>query len=325
MKSLFPEPDFDGYYDFSLLHKAVLGLTSRSVKSILNEDGIQINSTDSCGRTALLWATYRGDYRTVQTLLDHGPDCNQEDKVGETPLVHACGKGIQCLRLLLGVGANVHWIHGATKRTLLHSAVRNLENNGGTESIKMLVKAGVSIDAQNIYGETALHLAAHPQEDYTRSAGYLIDHGANLAIYDKRGNNVLSNAVRKNCHALIGLLLQKHQDHTKHLDDCGTFMHLAAEFADAETLHILTQGRLRRRNINVRNRASLTPIQVALQRNNVDAEWRDTFLAFLKTIDEDINFEMEIVGLVGDCGSTDDASESDDSDRGFADALEQQV
>ena len=265
-----------------------MGLTSRSIENILNKDAYQINSTDSYGRTALSWAAYRGDHKTIRALLHYQPDCNKGDKVGEIPLVYACRVNIQCMALLLQPTANIHWRHEMTRGTLLHATTAGLRDSGGICRVRTLVEADININAQNIYGETALHLAIHPQEKYTKLAGYLISHGADPTIYDKRGNNALSYAVRRNCHALVGLLLHKHQDHTKQLDDYGTFMHLVAEFADMKTLRLLTQDRLKRRDINVKNRAGLTPIQIALRRSNVDYEWRDTFFNFLWNIDENV-------------------------------------
>ena len=45
--------------------------------------------------------------------------------------------------------------------TLLHTAIRNLENGGKTKIIKLFIKTDVNINAQNIYGKIALHLIAY--------------------------------------------------------------------------------------------------------------------------------------------------------------------
>ena len=311
LRSLFPEPDFNECYRFSSLHKAVLRLTSYSIESILKEDTSQLDGKDSYGRTALSWAAYRGDHQAIRTLLSYKPDCSKSDRAGETALVYACRKSLQCMKLLLKADANVHWRHKMTQETLLHVAIRNLENDGGIARVKKLVKAGIDIDTQDIYGETALHLAVHPQEEYIKSATFLINQKADPTIHDSRGNNALSNAVRRNCHALVDLLLQKHQDHNAHLEEYGTFMHLIAEFADMATLRLLAQSRLERRNINIRNRAGLTPLELAEQRNNIDAEWQGTFGALLKTVDKNLYLNMKAIRSAEGDGEAGDASGSD--------------
>lgn len=327
--SLFPKPDFEECYNFSLLHQAVLGLVNRSIESVLDEDMDQINATDFYGRTALSWATWRADYRAVKALLSYKPDCSKADRDGTTPLDYASRRSAQCLQLLLQTDVSIHHRHRRTRATPLHLAVMNLKRNyEGIKRVEILVKAGIDVNAQNIDGETALHLGTHSQKPYVKSARYLISHGANPEIYDKRGNNILSKAVGKNYHALIDLVLQEHTDHTEHLDEHGTFMHFAAEIANTDTLYLLAQGRLKRRDINVKNKAGLTPTQLALQRGSVDTNWRDAFFAFLRTIDKDIQLELDTIerfhlsqqGSVESGGSesesdTSDASESDDLDK----------
>ena len=332
--SLFPKPDFEECYAFSPLHQSVLGLVDRSIESILNEDSNQINSTDSYGRTALSWATWRGDHRAMEVLLSYKPDCNTVDKNGTTPLEYASQRSAQCLQLLLEQDTDVNIRHRRTKATPLHLAVLNLRRNyEGIKRVEMLVEAGIDVNAQNIYGETALHLGAHPQGRYVKSARYLIRHGANPEIYDKRGNNILSNAVNRNYHALIDLLLQERTDHTEYLDEHGTFIHLVAEIANAETLHLLARGYLKRRNISAKNKAGLTPIQLALQRGNIDENWQKAFFTFLRTIDEDIRLGLDIAERSHECylealesgesqSETSDMSEHDDIDEEGVETLE---
>lgn len=80
MKSLFPNPDLDELYEFSLLHKIVLGLISgHSVESLMRMDPNQIDMPDSTGRTPLFWAVIRGDSGATQQLLSCGPDLNRQD------------------------------------------------------------------------------------------------------------------------------------------------------------------------------------------------------------------------------------------------------
>ena len=67
-----------------------------------------------------------------------------------------------------------------------------------------------------------------------------------------------------------------------------TFLHLVAESADTKTLKLFLGGSLKRRATNVKNKHSLTPLQVGLARKDVDAEWKAAFLDFLRAIDKDL-------------------------------------
>lgn len=63
-------------------------------------------------------------------------------------------------------------------------------------------------------------------------------------------------------------------------------MHLVAEFADLQTLRFLAKCGLKHRNINRTNKAGLASINIALQRSDIDSEWNQAFIDFLKSIDE---------------------------------------
>lgn len=85
-RELFPDTDFDELYEFSPLHKSVLGLSSCSLESIIHAEPNCINQTDRYGKTALFWAVHLGDSEATRTLLSHGSDCNKADNIGKTPL-----------------------------------------------------------------------------------------------------------------------------------------------------------------------------------------------------------------------------------------------
>ena len=292
MKSLFPAPDFEECYGLSTLHRTVLGLENRSVEDYLRHEAAQLNEADSWGRTALGWATFRGDSETTEQLLLYGADCNKATKTGFTPLHYAVQTSLQCVELLMKVNANIHARSFASQWNALHYAVlADLPEDEVIKIVDILIQAGINIDATAMTGESALLGAC--EFDYPKLMRWLLEHGADPELYDKRGNNALCQATRRNCHAQMSVLLQEYrQDHTKHLVQFGTFMHLVAAFADTGSLRLLT-GRLKRRDINAKNGAGLTPVQVALQRRNVDLEWKDAFFTFLRTIDEDINTEPD--------------------------------
>jgi ankyrin repeat protein len=84
---------------YTRLHKCVLGLTLESVEATARGSRSYINETDSIGRTALYWAAFIGDAKTIEILLRCGACPCVADGNGITPLHTAAGLGsVTCVR-----------------------------------------------------------------------------------------------------------------------------------------------------------------------------------------------------------------------------------
>ena len=283
--SLFPKPNFDELYNFTPLHLAVLGLTNASLDGVLRDTKIRPDEVDQTGRTALIWTARRGDYEAVETLLARGADCNKTDNLGNAPLSYAVRKCSRCTELLLEANANAR-IKDAFDATLLHRAIPfHTDESKALRVTKLLVEAGVDVNATRASGETALFFTS--ETHHREVAEYLLEHGANPTICSASGSNALCHAIQRKSHPLIELLLEKGEDHVRPLEMHGTLMHLVAEFTDTAGLRLLT-GRLKRRDITVRNKDGLSPYQIGMQRIGVGTEWQNAFWNFLKSIDKDM-------------------------------------
>ncbi|MFK4087511.1 ankyrin repeat domain-containing protein [Kribbella sp. NPDC020789] len=93
-------------------------------------------------------------------------------------------------------------------RTDLHYAA--LEND--VARLASCLDEGCEVDAQDIQGFTALHLAC--QENATEAAGMLLDRGASLSVANRFGNTPLFVAVAnsKGNGELIPLLRERGAD-----------------------------------------------------------------------------------------------------------------
>lgn len=64
-------------------------------------EGIDINSQDSQGRTAMIIATYNHDVENAKILIDAGANVNIPDNKNVTPLQHAREKGFKEIEQIL--------------------------------------------------------------------------------------------------------------------------------------------------------------------------------------------------------------------------------
>lgn len=300
------------------------------MESVIHTDLTRINQTDHNNRTALSWAVWGGDDDTTQKLLSYGSNCNKKDNFGRSPLHYAARSSLKCTKLLLKAGADAQ-APTLNLLTPLHFTLQTstITADQAIQLSEAFIQAGADVNATESNGQTPIMKTAHT--GYAEVAELLLNRGADPAVCDKLGENILSRAVQGRRHSLISLLLRERQDHTQNMHEYGTFMHLAAQCADTQSLRLLARGSLKRRDVNVKNKAGLSPVQVALQRKYVDVEWRDAFFDFLRSIDKDQPYvassqtasgNPQDYVFQGEGIDTRDSSESDGSDDDFEDAVE---
>lgn len=78
------------------------------VKQLL-DGGVNVDSQDGRGFTALIYAAARGHEKCVKLLLEHGADINKRNQEGGTALMYSVGNAhISTTEFLLSKGANVN-------------------------------------------------------------------------------------------------------------------------------------------------------------------------------------------------------------------------
>ncbi|KAF4456044.1 Ankyrin repeat domain-containing protein 50 [Fusarium austroafricanum] len=92
---------------------------------LLGDERVDVNSTDSGGRSPLHHAAGRGNLLGVELLLNKEVDVDARDEAGRTPLVHAALKGYADIvrTLIATVKVDVNW-RDANGQTLLDLAVK---------------------------------------------------------------------------------------------------------------------------------------------------------------------------------------------------------
>lgn len=126
-----------------------------TVNSLL-EEGIEPDTQNAIGWTALMMATAENNIDIVKLMIDHGANLNIENVYGRTALHFACNYGfIDIAKLLVKHGAiiNANNDHGSTPP--LYAAIKG----GYVDLVKFLLEHGADCKFENIHGKDALKVA----------------------------------------------------------------------------------------------------------------------------------------------------------------------
>lgn len=169
--------------------------------------GIDPNTKDPDGATALIAAAARGDANIVNTLLKAGADVNRKDEPGHTAIMRALEhKEDAVADLILArpeLDLNAQGANGVT--ALMLYVWRERE-----DVVPQLLKRGAKLDLQDSGGDTALHGAAH--RGNARITEMLLAKGANPNVKNKVGGTPLMWAAIYDHEDVARLLLEKGAD-----------------------------------------------------------------------------------------------------------------
>ncbi|KAK5017065.1 hypothetical protein LTR16_001705 [Cryomyces antarcticus] len=242
------DTDFLDKREFTILHKIVLGLTSIPLAEHLVLSTANIDAKDVSGRTALHWASVRGDFDSIQSLLASGADLNVLSEAHWSALHHAATSEIPAtFEPLLKGGAKVDEPNNRGDTTL--SIVALVHDD--PDFLDRLHKYGADMHCTNQRGETALHRAA--LRDNVRTARWLRDRGVHMNQSDNMGYTALHQCVRNGSHSTLAVLLDAECRTDLCSNDGRTILHDAAAHGDLETLQMLCNASLDSINIDTTN------------------------------------------------------------------------
>ncbi|MCJ1394383.1 hypothetical protein MMC18_007261 [Xylographa bjoerkii] len=233
---LFKDTDYLSTRQFTVLHKIILGLLAKDLRTELQGSTSEINAPDSQGRSPLSWAAARGDSQKVQILLEHGANPNLADRQNNLPLHYS--KTTTCSEMLLRHGADI-LSHNCWGATALHTVCRG---SGDLSLLTFLLASGANPNLCDHEGQTPLHDAA--LKSYTACVDTLIAHGADINIINLSGDSPLRFALMFNAHDSLCSMIDSP---TSQADFDGinlyghTFAHSIARTADIKTVKILIE------------------------------------------------------------------------------------
>ena len=221
-------------------------------------------------QTALHHAAQNGNEEIVKLLLDNGTDIECENDVGNTPLVVAAIAGrCQVVQILLARKANT--FKQNSKRQTLVSQLASLPHkdfvHGHIETVRALLKAGISVDDTDNLRMSALHHAMGMSNP--KIAQELLRSGADPMLQDAIWWTPLHHAARndKECSEL----LLEYKADPQISDDFGcTPFHIAVKHGKTDVMDVLWRAapNVIRRSSN----SGKTPLHLAHD-DQASTEW----------------------------------------------------
>ncbi|KAK5207025.1 hypothetical protein LTR41_007092 [Exophiala xenobiotica] len=234
LRRMFSETECIERRDFTVLHKIVLGLVSKDLELELRSSTADIDAVDSNNRTALSLAAERGDLDAVNLFLDFGANVHLASTSLSTPLhFAACAAEPSCIAPLISKDADVNALTNHNQTPLIYAAAYTKD----ARHASLLIEAGAFVDFPDLDGITALGWTAISGN--TPVATLLVQYNANVDNIDNAGQTCLSRSISSNNHEIIRLLVAKGASTRTNLPRGSNLMHIIAEHADLETLHLL--------------------------------------------------------------------------------------
>lgn len=177
------------------LHKAVEEEKIELVSELISE-GFSVNAKNDDGLAPLHLAISSNSIKMTELLLNHGADARATSEKYGTPMEQALDqRNVQMVDALIEASGDVKKVRGrVTKNTPLHVAASGV---GHENLMKLLIGAGVDVDAKNSLDETPLHLACN--QGSWKTVKLLIEAGADVNIMSGSQNTPLHCAVEDDC------------------------------------------------------------------------------------------------------------------------------
>lgn len=140
----------------------------------LIDQGVDVDTPQADGATALAWAAHWDDPAMAELLLRAGATVDIANDLGVTPLMLASENGsVPMVELLLRAGADPNAVRPAGGTALMMAA-----RSGDTTVLRRLIAAGADVDAATRGGHTALMWAV--AERHVRAVNLLAEIGADV-------------------------------------------------------------------------------------------------------------------------------------------------
>ena len=235
---LFEKHDVTDHWNLKYIHLIVLGCATVELCTYLTISEDEIDVVDSWGRTALMWAAWRGDSASVSVLLEFGANSQATSYDGNSVLIYATyGGSLECMRLILQTGAYINHI----SHSLLTPAMGGSRLGDNPAIAKVRVERGAAIEASRQQNFTPLYVAALTNR--VESLTYLLDHGASTDVADWNCSTPMSIAISFNNHRMAEQLIKAGSNLEKAPAFTVSYLRSVAVFGDEQMIRLMMSAR----------------------------------------------------------------------------------
>jgi len=198
--------------------RLVLGARYNQMDKVkyLLDGGMDVNTRDAYGNTALIAAAGNGHKEMVQYLLDHNAKVNASNKKDMTALMGAAAIGdYQLVHKLIKAGADVNAKNNQGETALFmavqygnYEAAKVILNGGGNPNISNTVRANFVNGGFTPLMYAATHGLTTKNVDWVAMAKLLLENGANPNLISNHSQSALNYARDKYDHKLVAVLKQ---------------------------------------------------------------------------------------------------------------------
>uniref|UniRef100_A0A8C0UHM1 Ankyrin 1 n=1 Tax=Cyanistes caeruleus TaxID=156563 RepID=A0A8C0UHM1_CYACU len=281
-------PDVAADAATSFLRAARSGNLDKALDHLRN--GVDINTCNQKGNTALHIAALAGQQDVVRELVNYGANVNAQSQKGFTPLYMAAQENhLEVVKFLLENGANqnvatedgftplavalqqghenvvAHLINYGTKGKVRLPALHIAARNDDTRTAAVLLQNDPNADVLSKTGFTPLHIAAHYEN--LSVAQLLLNRGASVNFTPQNGITPLHIASRRGNIIMVRLLLDRGAQIETRTKDELTPLHCAARNGHVRIAEILLDHGA---PIQAKTKNGLSPIHMAAQGDHLD-------------------------------------------------------
>jgi len=202
------------------------------------ERGVNLNHTDSVGKTPLHIACFYQNIDIIEFLIDNGANPNAKNYEGLTPLHDACANGYTNIIILLinkGCDINVRANDGVTP---LHVATIN----NHIHIIPILTERGANLESKDNVGLTPLHYASE-DDFYGFAMSTLLDKKANIEAKTNNRKTPIHYACKNGNFKILEILIKYKANLNETASNDKNALHFAAYYNHPDIcIFLINQG-----------------------------------------------------------------------------------